>query len=103
VTVSVTTVGVDEEPAVAASAIRLLGPTPASDVVRIQCTFRTSSAATLRVVDERGRVVSVVDLGNVDAGLRTLDIPVGELGGGVYLFEINGGGLHDAVRGVVAR
>lgn len=103
VTVSVTTVGVDEEPAVAASAVRLLGPTPASDVVRIQCTFRTSSAATLRIVDERGRVVSVADLGNVDAGLRTLDIPVGELGSGVYLFEINGGGLHDAVRGVVAR
>jgi len=80
-----------------------LFPNPASDQVNMEVTTEASGAASLRVVDLRGRTILQQKM-ELTAGTQRLAVPVSNLPAGAYLLRIDGrDGYHATARFTVAR
>ena len=80
-------------------ALRVLGPTPASSVVRVQITSPSAGTAQFRLIDAQGAYVGSFDAGLVDAGVTVVEMPVNTLATGSYGVELTLNGM--SLRGMV--
>jgi len=79
---------VDEEELTATTWLRVVGPTPASEVVVVNIRSGSASPAIARVIDGQGRVVGSLVLGLLSLSGSDVRIPVSGLANGIYSLEV---------------
>jgi hypothetical protein len=67
-------------------------PNPASGEAEIRYELKTAAEVTLRLYDEQGREVSVLDGGHRSRGEHVVRVDVSGLSSGVYHYRLEAGG-----------
>jgi len=77
-------------------------PSRSGEAMRLPLTLPNSGPASLQLVDVRGRLVAVREVGSLGAGRHVVDLAAGvKLRAGVYLVRLTQGGLQRTTRAVV--
>lgn len=79
---------VDEEDPIPGAHVRVMGPQPASDRLSVWINTSGAQSVVAKVVDVRGTVVSVHEIGLLQGGEHTIDIPVRSCAAGCYILEL---------------
>lgn len=87
-TVVVTPLSVQQDIVVGSSAMRVLGPSPASETVALRVTIPTDAVVTARLISANGSLVTTHSFGTVVGGSNIVLLPVSDLASGVYGLEL---------------
>lgn len=79
---------VDEEVPVDGTRVRVMGPQPASDKLSVCINSRSAQPAVARILDLRGTVVVMHEVGVLLGGQQTIEIPVRTCASGCYILEL---------------
>ncbi|RPI69090.1 MAG: hypothetical protein EHM43_02880 [Ignavibacteriae bacterium] len=74
------------------STMQVLGPIPADDQLSVRLNLLAGGRADVRLLDARGAVALIHNLGDLAAGMSVVSLPTGSLSSGIYALEISVGG-----------
>ncbi len=63
-------------------------PNPAADITTLPLDLPTTAAASVKIYDAEGNLVRVDNLGDLPAGASTVDLQVGSLPAGSYVYQL---------------
>ena len=68
-----------------------LYPNPASDLTRVDFVLEEGAEVTASIYGMDGRLMNTEKLGYLNDGIQTIQVPVGHLDNGMYIFELKAG------------
>ena len=68
-----------------------LYPNPASDLTTVDFALEESADVTVSIYGMDGRLMNTEKLGYLNEGIKTIQVPVGHLDNGMYIFELRAG------------
>jgi spore coat protein A len=68
-----------------------LYPNPASDLTTVDFALEESADVTVSIYGMDGRLMNTEELGYLNEGSKTIQVPVGHLDNGMYIFELKAG------------
>lgn len=91
-----------EIPSAPTQSILSASPTPASDVATIRFAIHTATDVSYEVVSLMGHRVRQAQLGVIDIGMATINVPLADLPNGMYLCSVRAG-VHTQTFSIVVQ